>query len=62
MPVYAFTAVIPGREDHVESGTVAARGEQEARNKLKSLGYEDVKLKKLTGVAALLKRFTADVR
>jgi type II secretory pathway component PulF len=60
--VYQFRAVDRKREDSTESGTVVADNEEEARRKLQPLGYTEIRLKKLSGFTAWLKRFTADIR
>ena len=51
-----------GPEDFMEEGTVIAQDEYEAKKKLKSMDAKQVSLKKLTGLNAFVKRFTADVK
>lgn len=62
MPVFQFTAVDAKHEDQYERGTVVARDETEARQKLKRLNLEGIRFKKLRGLAGFLKAFRADVR
>lgn len=45
-----------------ETGTVVASSEEEARRKLAQLKIRNPQLKKLTGLKALLKQFSADIR
>lgn len=61
MAVYKYSATIPEREHHEESGTVVARDEEEARGKLRELALNKVHLKKLGTVAAFFAKFTANV-
>lgn len=62
MAVYQYTAMLPDREDQVESGTVMGRDEEDVRQKLKRLGMSDIRLKKITGLAGFFKRFTVDIK
>jgi len=62
MPVFKYKGFAGHGEEHVEEGTVVAKNEEEAREKLISLEYRDVHLKKMDGIAALLKKFSADVK
>lgn len=62
MPVFQYKATIPDREDYSETGTVVARDEQEATEKLKRLNLRATRLKRLTGFMSFLKRFTADIK
>lgn len=62
MAVFKYVATVRKREEFTERGTVAARDEKEAEKKLMALEFSDVKLKKLSGMGAFLKQFTADVR
>lgn len=62
MSVFKYTVLIPQREDAIEEGTVVASDEKEAELKLKNLDLVNPKLKKMTGLSGLLKRFTADIR
>ena len=61
MSIYKYKASL-GREDFMEEGTVIAQDETEAKSKLRSIDARQVSLKKLTGLNAFLKRFTADVK
>jgi hypothetical protein len=49
-------------EEVTEEGIVLARDEAEAKKKLRPLQYREVKLRKLTGLNALIRRFSADIR
>lgn len=62
MAVFKYVATDRKREEFTERGTVAARDEKEAEKKLLALNFSDVKLKKMSGVGAIFKQFTADVR
>ena len=61
MSVYKYKAEL-GREDFVEEGTVIAVDEFDAKKKLQSMDAKHVSLKRLTGLNAFLKKFTADVK
>jgi len=60
--VYRYSATRRNREDHSESGTVLARNESEARDKLKRLDLDDIRLKKVSGFSGIWKRISVDVR
>ena len=62
MAVYRYTATIKDREEHVESGTVVAKDEEDARKKLHRYDLDNAHLRKLGGVSALLKSLTADIK
>ena len=62
MVVYKYSGIRKDREDHVETGTVLARNEVGAREKLKRLSLTEVHLKRIKGISGFLKRLTADVR
>lgn len=62
MALFKYVAVDHKREDFTESGTIIARDEKEAEKKLKALAFSKVKLKKVTGFSAFIKKFAADVR
>ena len=61
MSVYKYKAAL-GREDFMEEGTVIAEDELDAKKKLRAMDARQVSLKKLTGLTAFVKKFTADVR
>ena len=61
MLVYTYKVTV-GREDFVEEGTVLARDEYEAKEKLRRLDFKHVRLKKLAGLNAFVKKFSADVK
>jgi len=60
--VFKYSATRKEREEHVESGTVVARNESEARDKLKRLSLDEIRLKKVGGISGFLKRISADIR
>ena len=60
--LYKYTVTYKNREDFMESGTVVAKDEDEAKTKLKRLDFDRVKLKKQVGISALFKQFTADIK
>lgn len=62
MAVYEYEAVDTKREEFTLTGTVVAIDELDARNKLKQLRCERVRLKRIEGVAALFKSLTADIK
>lgn len=62
MAVFEYKASMKDREDFFESGTIVARDELEARKKLQALKFDHIRLKRIGGVAGLLKRFTADIK
>jgi type II secretory pathway component PulF len=59
--VYKYIGAAADR-DQVDSGTVLASSEEDAREKLRKYRYEKVKLKKLAGQTAYLASFAADVK
>lgn len=61
MSVYKYKVAF-GREDFMEEGTIVAEDEIEAKKKLRSMDARQVSLKKLTGLNAFVKKFTADVK
>lgn len=62
MPVYKYKATTNLQEEHVESGTVVAESEEQAKQKLRSLRLEGIQLRRVTGVMGLVGRWTADVQ
>lgn len=62
MAVYQYTGTIKEREEYTESGTIVADSEKDARAKLETMRFQNVRLKKLGGIKGLIKSFTADIR
>lgn len=62
MPIYKYRAVVNEAEAVEESGSLIARDERGARDKLKALGMTHIHLRELHGLKALLNRFRADFR
>lgn len=62
MAVYRYQASAKNREDHIETGTVVARNEAEAKKKLQDLDFDRVKVKKIGGFSGIFRKFGADVR
>lgn len=62
MSVYKYRVLLMRGEEVTEEGIVLARDEAEAKKKLRPLQYREVKLRKLTGLNALIRRFSADIR
>jgi hypothetical protein len=60
--VFKYRAVIDREEEFTEEGTVLAKDESEAKEKLRILRYRTVHVKRLSGISAFLKQFSADVR
>lgn len=64
MALFKFSALAMGKEheDHYEKGTVVARDQMEALDKLRRNRYTQIRLKQIRGVNALFGQFTADIR
>ena len=62
MAVFNYVATVRKREEFTERGTISARNEKEAEQKLLALDFSDVRLKRISGVGAIFKQFTADIR
>lgn len=62
MAVFQYVASSSAREDHVESGTIVASSEAEAKVKLKEYHFDNIKTKKLGGISGIFRRFTADIK
>lgn len=64
MAVFKFSAFTQGKEDedHCERGTVVARDQLEAKEKLRRERYTNIRLKQIKGVSAIFRQFTADIR
>lgn len=62
MAVYKYRASASAREDFSESGTIVADSEEEAREKLKQFHFDKIYVKRITGLAALLGRLTANIK
>lgn len=62
MAVFRYEAISTLREDFMESGTIRAKDESEAKAKLNQYGFNKVRLKRIRGISALWKRFMADIR
>ncbi len=61
MSIFKYKVTL-GREDFAEEGTVIAKDEYEAKEKLHSMDFKQIQLKRLTGLSAIVKRFSADVK
>lgn len=62
MAVFSYRVTIKEREDFTEEGTVVASDESDARKKLRRYDFRDVRLRKLSGFSAFVKKFSADVK
>ncbi|MCC6144068.1 MAG: hypothetical protein IT368_09700 [Candidatus Hydrogenedentes bacterium] len=62
MAVFEYTAIVHERDAHSEQGTIVARDKLDAYDKLRRRQFTDIKLRKVEGVQAWLRSFTADVR
>lgn len=62
MSVYKYYALLKRGEEVEEVGTVVAQNEADAKQKLRVLNYQSLKLKKLNGINAFVRQFTADIR
>jgi len=63
MAVFRYKAMITEEgEEFCESGTFVGTDENEATAKLNQYGFSKVRLGRIRGIAALWKRFTADIK
>ncbi len=62
MAVFRYSAMVKNREEMMESGTIVARDEKRAREKLERLDLIEVRLKRIGGISGLFKSLTADIR
>jgi hypothetical protein len=60
--VFKYRVVLDRGEEFTEEGTVLAKDEFEAKEKLRILRYRSIQLKKLSGLSAFVRQFSADVR
>lgn len=62
MAVFEYKAVDRNREDFTEWGTVVARDEEDARDKLHRLDFDKIHVKRLSGLNAFFRKLSADVK
>lgn len=63
MAVYKYTVTLRDREEQVEAGTVLARNEDEAKQKVGKLYEVDkLRLRRLNGFSSLLGSLRADIK
>ena len=62
MAVFQYEATKNIPEEYTESGTIVAKAKAEATAKLNQYGFSEVRLRRIRGIAALWKRFTADIK
>lgn len=62
MSVFKYRVELNRGEDVTEEGTVLAKDESEAKEKLRVLKYRTIHLKKLSGFNAFINQFSADFR
>ena len=62
MAVFHYEATKTVGLGSTESGTIVALDEKEARAKLNQRGFHRVRLKRLRGISAHWKWFTADIK
>jgi type II secretory pathway component PulF len=60
--IFEYKAVDKRREDHSETGTVLASTEEEARQKLKRLNLENVRIKRVGAFMGFWRSFSVDVK
>jgi len=60
--LFRYAAVASSREDYAERGTIIAETEEEAKKKLRALRFDQIRLHKVTGLRAVLGRFTATIK
>ncbi len=62
MSVFKYRVELNRDEEISEEGTVLAKDESDAKEKLRFLKYRTIHLKKLSGLNAFVRQFRADVR
>ena len=62
MAVFRYVATKKLPEDYTKTGIVVARDKDEAKAKVNQYGFPEVRLKQVRGLAALWKRFIADIK
>jgi type II secretory pathway component PulF len=62
VPAFQYQAAMRNREDHIETGTIVAANESDARSKLKEMKFVGIRLKRLTGFKALIANLTPDIK
>jgi type II secretory pathway component PulF len=62
MEVYEYSAVRLDNNEHFLHGTVCARDKIDAFDKVRRQGLTEIRLRKLTGLAAMWRMRTADIR
>jgi len=62
MPLFRYIAAMTKREEHSESGTILARTKEDAKKTLQALQFDDIRLKRVTGLRSVIGRFTATIR
>ena len=63
MAVFRYEAMMRREgEEITESGSIVGTDEREATAKLNQYGFNKVHLERIWGIAALWKRFTADIK
>lgn len=62
MAVFEYRGCIKKREDYVEAGTVVARDEADAKKKLESLDFVDIRIKRIGGLSGIFKSITPDIK
>lgn len=62
MSVFRYRVELRRGEEVTEEGTVLARDESEAKEKLRFLKYRTIHLRKLSGIDAFVCQFRPDVR
>jgi len=62
VPLYKYVATATSMEEQSESGTVVARNEEEAKNKLRQLRFDKIHIRKVAGLRGLVGQFTANIR
>ena len=62
MAVYEYHAIKGDNREFHDEGTVVARNKLHAMDLLRAKGYFNARLKQLTGLSAIVRRITADIR
>lgn len=62
MSVFEYRVHLKEREDSVETGTVIAKNEKDARKKLMAYDLRDPTLKEIKGFSGIFKKFTANIK
>jgi hypothetical protein len=60
--LFRYVAGMSDQEEYTESGTILAHSEEEAKKKLRALHFDQIRLKRVTGLRGVVGRLTATIR